>query len=580
MIIKKRFNQWIYNEQEIIKILKKTGKECNNNAIVEYLLESAINDKKFRKDVLEKMSEYGELHSFYIHGKYVIKNKLFRKINNILNMLLRWDSTTIIIDSTRLIEYLNKKKELNKIEISFLEKLMEYSNSSDIVEKVLDREIKNNLTYRDLIYFFMKTSDEFDKGIVDDKILGLTLKRAHALLYNEPIKYSLTSFIDKMNVSDSMKENFRVNTKKVLYLIIKKEENDKTTETEKNFRPNYELTNKFELNSDLKYKIMSKVPEHFSDLQKAYCIYRFLCQEFIYDEEYFYLKYCVPNKDHTSFLRLSKLKGGEEIICTGFSLVYAKFLELLGLPFTTLDYGDNLVTNLSTRHIKIRFKVDNYIIDADGATDLYKGDMVTQKTLNKVENFRVISGNRYDKNFKKQIQEVDEYFESISSSNEFDQAVDIYRQIYFNRNKEYSKLTFLERIDLIEKIIIESRLKFFDLIEMCSMLRKIIMFDWLDKIKIEFIVRKKDDSKEGTRIKNNLCILIAYNEFSNLDTDYNSNRYIVITPDRKIEEVTYKTLKERFDGFIYDFTNNDRIILGLKEMNVSDRKNNSGRTVK
>ena len=210
-------------------------------------------------------------------------------------------------------------------------------------------------------------------------------------------------------------------------------------------------------------------------MQKAYCVYRLLRQEFVYDEEFFYLQYCVPYKDHTKFSRLGNLKGGDEVICTGFSLIYAKFLELLGVPFTTLDYDDNLIMRLSTKHIKIRVKVDDYIVDADGATDLYGSDMVTQKTLNEVNHFKVVNRYRYDEKFEKELKEVDEYFESISATREYDHAIDMYRQIYFNENEDYLKLSFLERVNLIKEIIIDSKLKFFDMIKLCSNLRNQIM---------------------------------------------------------------------------------------------------------
>lgn len=246
------------------------------------------------------------------------------------------------------------------------------------------------------------------------------------------------------------------------------------------------------------------------------------------------------------------------------------------MPFTTLNYEDELITSLSEGHIKIRFKIDEYIIDADGATDLYGSDMVTQKTKNRVNKFQLVNSYRCDERFEEELKEVDKYFESISDNNEYDYAIDMYRRIYLEKNKEYSKLSFLERVDLIKEIILNSKLKFFDMIEMCSDLRGTVMADYYDKIKIEFIVRKNVDAKDATY---NLNILIIYSENNNIYCDYNQNKYIVITPDRKIEELTYETLKQRFNSSIYDFTKKERNMLGLKEEEVTNgRKVGSRRT--
>ena len=64
MIVRKVFNQWVYNEQEIVEVLEQNGIEENNRTIVDYLFECAINNEKFREDVLKHMSEYGSFVLF------------------------------------------------------------------------------------------------------------------------------------------------------------------------------------------------------------------------------------------------------------------------------------------------------------------------------------------------------------------------------------------------------------------------------------------------------------------------------------------------------------------------------------
>ena len=145
-----------------------------------------------------------------------------------------------------------------------------------------------------------------------------------------------------------------------------------------NIRPR--LIDKFTLNSSLKDKILNQVPTYFTLIQITYFIYKLLCMEFVYDEEFYYLNHSVPDKNHLALLRLSTLNGGEEIICSGFSLIFAKFLEEYNLSFEFLDYDNRKVNRLSNNHIKVRFMLGNYLIEADGADGLLHCDMTMQKT--------------------------------------------------------------------------------------------------------------------------------------------------------------------------------------------------------
>ena len=161
--------------------------------------------------------------------------------------------------------------------------------------------------------------------------------------------------------------------------------------------------------------------------------------EFVYDEEFYYLNHSVPSKNHLKISRLDTLTGGEEIICSGFGLIFAKFLEEYNLVFKFLDYDNKKFNRLTNNHMKVRFSVGNYLIEADGADGLLHCDMTMQKTLNIVNGFNLINGNNAMlESFEKEIEEVDKYFETIYK--EEDRAISIYRKFYFKDNEEYSKI--------------------------------------------------------------------------------------------------------------------------------------------
>ena len=580
MIVRRIFNQWVFDEEKLIEHLNKNGIDYTNNKLAgDALFEDVIGNEKFREYVLEELKQYGEIHHMCLENEYFIKNRILRKIKSVFrNKPRKFDN--YMVDSRRLIEYLETKKELTEMELSFLEKIRFFTSSDYIVKELLSKKINSNISYMDLLNFLMKPFEEFEGSMVGNKILGLNIKKVVKILKKKPIYAALPfkSIINRLDVTEEQRKNFNSNFNG-LKQMVSKNIVDVEIEEKIEFKPYTTLASNFSLNPELKKKIMNQVPEHFTTLQKAYFIYKLLCQEFSYDEEFFYLKYCVPSKNHLDFSRLSDLVGGEEVICTGFSLVYAKFLELLGLPFATLDYDDKKVTKLSTKHIKIRFKVDDYIVDADGATDLFESDMVSQKTRNETLHFRLLSNDQSEQlAFESQKAEVDEYFEKIRDENEYNQAIDMYRQIYFGNNKEYTTLSFDERIKLILDIIMNSKLRFFDMINLCADLRLKIMDD-LSKMKIEFIVNKTRLFDITSRFKHELNILIAYNEDNDLYDDFDGNSYLIITPDRNIERLTYQELKRRFSNSTYDFTNEKRNLLNLKEgEDIGDRRSISRRT--
>lgn len=571
MIVKRYFNQWYFNEKKLFKKLNKLDTiNFKRELMISILIEDAINNKKFREYILENLKQNGQLNSVILCNGIHPKNKILKKIMSIFDNIFGHEHIfdNVSIDYDKLIEHITMYEFLTAEEEEFLNKIQYFTSTDYIVKEILSRPINDNVTYMDLLDLLMVSSEKFtpieiniiDKNRVETPkiFLGLTGEQVIKLLIKEPICItSKSNIINKIGLSKEQIENIMNNFEKIKYFYEK--EDISVIE----FEPYNKLANKFTLNPKLKNKIMNQVPEHFTPLQKAYFIYKLLCQEFVYDEEFFYLQYCVPYKDHLKMSRLSTLTGGEEVICTGFSLIYAKFLELLGLPFSTLGYYNEIIRDLTTDHIKIRFKVDDFIVDADGAIGLFDSDMVSQKIINKTYEFTLVNGTRRMKDIlEKQKSEVDDYFENVSDVREYDYAVDMYRQVYFDENKKCCQISFKERIDLVLNIIISSKLKFFDMIILASNLKLKLFSEYLNNVIIEFIINKKSDKDNFIH---QLNILFVYNETSDLYDDFNDNKYLVITPDKNIEKLTYQELKKRFFKKQYNFTDNDRVILDLKE---------------
>ena len=90
-----------------------------------------------------------------------------------------------------------------------------------------------------------------------------------------------------------------------------------------------------ELNQELKKEIMSIVPERFTPLEKAFYIYKELCKRFTYDEEQLAgLTNAIYTINHRDIERIKKINSNNnKIICHEFSVIYAKFLEKIGIDY-------------------------------------------------------------------------------------------------------------------------------------------------------------------------------------------------------------------------------------------------------
>ena len=260
------------------------------------------------------------------------------------------------------------------------------------------------------------------------------------------------------------------------------------------------------------------------------------------------------NTKHMDIAYLSTLEGGEDVICTGISLIYAKFLDKLELPFRITDYNEKNVEKLGEIHMKVIFKVDDYVIHADGADGLYRSDMSTEKITGQITNFKIVNTSKKIKDsFYKDILEVDEYLKTKEELMGYNDAKAAYKNIESN---SYENISIAEKIKLLIDIIESVDLKYFDMINFIDSIRHKIFNSNHEQYKVEFIVNLTQEPK--------LNILIAYNN-QEIELEPEKNNYIILTPDHKKEVIDYEELKFRFKNGSYDFTSPERNMLNIKE---------------
>ena len=538
-LIKKESDKWFLDDSKLKKQLKIHNINFFDYISVEkYVSKSIFNDFRFKLFVIDEIKNKGY---FYYELFY------FPEINN--------EPYIITLDNNSIRDWLPNK---NKLDI-LGESIDYYMSSKYILNTFLSKKITGyDFTYKNLIDLLSTPTETFIKKINNNNFFGTTGINLIEILSNKPFDiinlYRNDSIFNYIDISDGEKQQIHQNFHILSYLytpdLIAKQE----------FIPNEDLVNNFELNYELEETILNEIPNIFTDLQKAYYIYKRLCQKFSYDEEYYYLlSYGRESKvalKHQDFDRLEKLKGGDDVICTEFSLIFAKFLKKLNIPFQLLGYKNQMVDKIDSKHIKVRFKTGDYVVDADAAHLITKSDMVFEKIYGQTNFFTVVNEHKRTQDFfVKELKEVDDYFANNKELMEYSDAKELYEKLYVDSKK---KLSFNDKIKLIFDIIESQNLKFIDMLSFINTIQKNIFYEEGDKFQIEFFV---DNSENHSKLN----ILVCYNENKNKLTEHiKENCYIIVTPDKEKKQISYDIIKENFEKGIYDFTTLGRNLLDLK----------------
>lgn len=532
-IIRKRYKYWDIDKSFLSKELNKRNIDKYNYSIIkEYIKQEALNNTFYLMYLVKKIKECENPRMSF-------------------NYRATDDDTSIYIPITLdyISEFINQKKYSSMLNKNLLQKIVNYSKPEYISKKIFSKKVIDKLTYKELISFLTQDIDIEKQEI----FFGYNGQQFLEILSTYPIFLNNieSSIFNKLNLVEEEWKTIEKNYNNIKY----KYEIDKYFGYElETFRS---VIDEFELNPKLEKSIMEEIPFHFNKLQASYYIYKRLCQKFTYDEVYFYLMSYSKEKNKTKHMDttyLSTLEGGEDVICSGISLIYAKFLDKLKLPFRITDYKEKNVKKLGETHMKVIFKVDDYVIHADGAHGLYKSDMSTEKITGETKNFKIVNTSKKIKNsFFKEILEVDEYLKTKVELLEYNDAKEAYKNIQSNC---YENLSMDERISLLIDIIQSMDLKYFDMINFIDSIRHKIFISNDENYKVEFIINLIQEPK--------LNILIVYNN-QEIELAPENNNYIILTPDNKKEFVNYEELKLRFKNGNYDFTTPKRNLLNLKE---------------
>lgn len=223
-----------------------------------------------------------------------------------------------------------------------------------------------------------------------------------------------------------------------------------------------EFLHKYEIAPEIDEKFLKELQSleeyNLSDLQKAYYLYRRICQKFSYDEEVFAIHEGHNDKPHGDFSRASEFDFKNNlVICYDIAFIYAKLCIKAGLKAELRDkhqvqwiYYQNFIHD----HPHVILWINDYLISADPSAGKINNDMSYEKNGIKVTEFKCINNSdRVKSNFSKELSLVDQIISSKEKDYEYYDLNDILKKhIHINEiSNEELEQTFIDILREINK---------------------------------------------------------------------------------------------------------------------------------
>ena len=140
------------------------------------------------------------------------------------------------------------------------------------------------------------------------------------------------------------------------------------------------LHKKININPELREAIFNEMPENLNKLEKAIYIFLKMCMTLTYDNRFYAanqrgeIAEIHKNLDYIEHISPTN----NDVVCFEFNLIYAKFLDELGLTFESA-FGEMTEEGYGVSHANLRFRAGRFIVNADSVKGILGGDIVRTK---------------------------------------------------------------------------------------------------------------------------------------------------------------------------------------------------------
>lgn len=487
-------------------------------------------------------------------------------INGDIGKSLSYDKMTIIDGIDMLIS--SNRINLNDTMKNRYDRLKYFVSYDRFIDKYKDLEYKilidgniYNIKVNDIISFLNLDDDKF-KNIISDENINK--------LYGIPKEYFVYAF--SKFIKDNVLDNFEfssmfLNKLSLIFLtdLIDMEAINKFVETTDT------KYKEIKIDSSLENKIFEGLPYDASELEIAIYIYIKMCKILTYDDEY----YAVNQRGdatlkHASLEHISSISlDNNKVVCFEFNVMYAKFLDMLGIHFCS-NYKNSIGEDYGYGHANLDFRCGKFLVKADSVTSILHGDIMQAKLNQPLSGLVCLNSNKNTK------EEFNNYFNKmyILVAKQFSDNNDVkvdYKETLDDLINQYSLCT-----DNIKGVSIDERLSILidkanssgligiDSLSYILQLRKTLFSEEQRKNNIRIVIIRNNEPYNKMDVAMASAIIVVnklgFKEYSEL------NNYYFYNPLHDLVMLSQEELQDKFNNKIFEYVaDDDPKIPGISE---------------
>ena len=519
---------------------------------------------EFLKRILEddNFFEYACRYFYDATDKFIVASI----INGDLGVNIRYDKTTIINGIKELIN--TNQISLNTEKKERFEKLRSYVSYDKFLEKYKNYEYKvlidgvnYSIPFENMINLMRLNDDKFNEICHDDNIKDING------LPKEYLIYATCKFLRENNIIDNyeLPDNFvkRHNSLYSMQVIDLEAINKYVVTTDVKYK-------EIKIDSDLEKVIMDGFPYDASELEMAIYIYIKMCKVLTYDEEYYVvMQKGVAAEKHKSTSHIASITPqNNQVVCFEFNIIYAKFLNMLGINFTS-NYVSCIGEDYGYGHANLDFRCGKFLVRADSVTSILHGDIAKSKINLPLEGIKCLNKNLDTQNeFKSAYQKM--YKLIVSQEKEFNNKNAFYIQSFDELLDEYaSRTNNLKEVSLEEKLSIlidkvnKKGMAKIDSLSYALHLRKILFNEEERKNNVKIIIIRNNDPFDKDKVAMP-SVIVALNK-EGFKNNPDKTVYFYYNLNKELVVVTSEELQSKFDKGIFEYVaNDDPRIPGIK----------------
>ena len=442
----------------------------------------------------------------------------------------------------------DKNSFLNEDEIKRARMLINYISYESFLKKYSGKMFSFKIdgfiyivSFKSFLYLINLSIEDFESLCKDE-----TIKFIDGI----PKKHMIYAFAEFINNESILKDYLVSDDVRLKYEAIKSNQLIDLEAINKHLETKDTLFQKIHIDKSLEDAILSGIPVDFNDLEKAIYIYIKMCRIFTYNEEYFtkYFDEDIKRK-HKDLSYVDQINlFNNEAVCFEFNIIYAAFLNRLGIKFKSnyMGYHDEVY---GEGHVKMEFRWGKFLVRADAVSYMTKSDLTYAKVSQPLIGLVCLNKNEEtQEEFKEALNKVYMHIlreENVNSKTDIIH-IPFFEEILNEFFKIFTKLKdirFEERISIMVRKANNMHLKGVDYFSYLLQLQKMLFTPLERQENIEICMLANNLDNEDKKSELVAIITINFKGFNNKDL----NLYYIL----KANGILMPLLKEELEGPLY-----------------------------